>query len=974
MSTPLLQTKLFAPQHGATDIVIRPRLSRLLDRTFDCKLTLISAPAGFGKTTLVAAWLAELQSADSPPSRAQITQEAHNPNQLPGNQRPINHQPANHGLHSNDTVSCIWLSCTWLSLDENDNELSRFLSYFVAAIQKSNPDVGEDAWLQLHSPQPLQPNILLTSLINDVVNLPQQLVLVLDDYHLIHESAIHKAVTFWLEHGPPNAHIVMTTRVDPELPLALLRSRGQMNEIRIDDLRFTHEEIGQFLHTTMQIDLSQPNISALATRTEGWIAGLQMAGLSMRGQDDITAFIENFTGSHRYIIDYLADEVLDQCQPKLRHFLLGTSILGRMCGPLCEAILNALRFFDDLADKATEAKLPSANTKGLYGNSPNAASYAQAILEEMEANNLFVIPLDNERRWYRYHHLFGDLLQHRLRREFPGVEKHLHHHASLWHEHSGDITEAVNHALAASNFQRAATLIEPIAHEMANKMQLFTLGRWIEALPNELLFQHPRIVHPYAMVLSLTSRYDEYGHYLQTAEQAALANPEQPESQTILGQVTIQKCIQSFFLGDFERALERVDQAHQRLPTYNFPTERWELASIRGYSLLQWHGNGATALADLLDAIRIAANDQGPVGSTFCNAFLSNTYLCLGQLHDAHRSALAGLDSATLPDGSLLPAAPYPQLLLARNCYERNELDKAMTYLAPITEQLENVTGLTTDPVDTTLTMAMMKQVQGDEADALTVIAEAEHFFRNAPISDAFRSRFGAIKARIHLMQGNLQAAKRWAEDQQMRPEKVLLRPIHLFVMLTWVRIQLALAQYKAADALLTRCHQWAWQQELTGVVVECAMLQALSTYARDELEEALSFLEEALRLAAPQRYVRLFVDEGEPMQMLLKEAVARGIAVDYSLTLLAAFGIPSRETSAWPAQPAGNAALVEPLSPRELEILQQIATGQTNQQIADELIIAVSTVKRHINNIYGKLHAQSRTHALARARELKLL
>lgn len=918
MNLPLLQTKLYIPQLRRQDMVARPHLRQRLQWRAGQKLTLISAPAGFGKTTLVSEWIAELgldfstvppiENPKSPPSTVQVA---------------------------------------WLSLDENDNEIARFLAYWVAAIRRVDDALGREAEAMLQASEPPTAIPLLTTLLNDLAMHPHALLLVLDDYHVIQETALHEAITFWLDYAPAQCHLVITTRTEPPLPLALWRSRGQVNEIRADDLRFSETEITYFFRQAMAIDLSAANVQALAARTEGWIAGLKMAGLSMRGHENISAFIERFSGSHRFIIDYLADQVLDHCSDALRKFLLHTSVLERMCAPLVDALL-----------------LDLAATSGRD---------SQSLLEELEAANLFIVPLDDERRWYRYHHLFGELLQHRLRRVDPALEATLHARAGAWYEEAGHLAEAIDHLLAAQQFTSAAQLIERVAHEMAYRLELYTLGRWVEALPDDLWPRYPGIVQPYGIVLSVAGRFEEYDRHLETVERIALARPDQMESRTMLGQVLVLKCIQAFFLGDFVEALDRVRHTHEVLAQYGFPTERWELASIRGYAGLQWHGDIQRIQENLIESTRIATTDMGHVGMTLCYSFLTNAYITLGELHRAVTAANRALEASTNADGSHLPSAAYPQALLGRIYYEWNRLDDADRLLQSAVDPLTHVTGFTTDPLDTTLTIVLLRQVQGDSDGATAQLAAAQAFFQRAPISADFRTRLDAIGARLALLQGRLTDAAQWADSLPIPSDEAHFHPIQCFSYFTWARVQLARHEYTTVLPLLKRLQSWAQRKALTSFMIESALLLALANAAANNEEAALTHLQETLTLAEPQGYIRLFVDEGEAMQQLLRQAATRGIAVDYALKLLTAFDTSTGE-EAVATLPAGNALLIEPLSARELEVLQLIEAGHTNQQIADELIIAVSTVKRHINNIYGKLHAQSRTHALARARELNLL
>ncbi|MBV7337825.1 LuxR C-terminal-related transcriptional regulator [Chloroflexi bacterium TSY] len=921
MKIPLLQTKLFIPQIRSGDIVSRPQLSGQLQWRSSQKLTLVSAPAGFGKTTTVAAWLAELQTLRHP---AEPPHAAAQPR--------ATDQPR----------------CAWLSLDENDNETSRFLAYWVAAIQRADVSLGQEAKAMLEVPEPPSATNLFTSLLNELSDYPHPLIIVLDDYHVIQEAPLHDAVTFWLDYAPNHCHLVLTTRTEPPLPLALLRSRGQVNEIRADDLRFSAEEIAHFFQQMMDIDLSNANTHALANRTEGWIAGLKMAGLSMRGCDDIPAFIERFSGSHRFIIDYLADQVLDRCSDVLRAFLLQTSVLARMCAPLADALLP------DLA---------TAHARD-----------SQSILEELEAANLFIVPLDDERHWYRHHHLFGELLQHRLRRVYPELETTLHERARAWYEEAGYTYEAIEHALAAADYVRAADLIELVTDYTGMRGEFTPLVRWMEALPRELLFRRHHIALYYMVFLSFVNRHDELESYFQAIDQAAATQPDDVELQKTHTDLTLLRCTKFATFGDFAKSVELARKIEQIDFSYKSAAVSFGTYLSYGQAAIWWWGDVEPAHQVLADVVKPSQTKENLAGNVYIYSLQANLHLLQGELDTACRIAEQALQSAHAPDGTQIFSAIYPLGILGRIHYERNDFDLAADCLSPKFEQSRNIAAYTTNPLDTTLALAFFKQARGQGAAALKVVAETEQHFQQLPISLAYRTCLAAIRARLWLRQSNLNAAVAWADELPLPTAEDKIRPIHIFPYLTWVRVRLAQQDYAAIDDFLAQLLAWSQDKALHGIVLEIALLQALSQSAQGQLDSALQCLRPAFDLAAPAGYVRTFIDEGEAMHKLLRHAASRGLATAYVLKLLAAMKENTAETKRSESQPVGNTALIEPLSPRELEILHLIDAGHTNQDIADELIIAVSTVKRHINNIYGKLHAQNRTHALARARELTLI
>jgi len=458
MAVPLLTTKLYIPL-VRPELVSRPRLIERLNAGLHRKLTLVSAPAGFGKTTLLSEWVG-------------------------GCERPV----------------------AWLSLDESDSDPARFFTYLIAALQRVDPGIGQGAQAMMQSPQPPPPEVLLTALINDIAAASQPFLLVLDDYHLITALAIHQLLAFLLEHQPPQMHLVIATREDPPLPLSRLRARGQTVEIRQADLRFTPEETADFLRRVTQADLSSADVAALQQRTEGWIAGLQLAALSIRGHEDVQRLVQSFTGSHRYILDYLMDEVFQQQSADVQDFLLRTSILDRFTAALCDAVAER----DD----------------------------SRQVLLALEQANLFIVPLDESRQWYRYHRLFADLLRHRSQMAgLQGLVPHLHRQASQWYEANGFPAEAVHHALAGSDWERAATLIQDLSSMMLKRGEVVTLLGWFQALPDEVVLANPRLCYEYSWPLILSDRIDAAEPYLARAEQVALENGITP----LLGEIAIAK-------------------------------------------------------------------------------------------------------------------------------------------------------------------------------------------------------------------------------------------------------------------------------------------------------------------------------------------------------------------------------------------------------------------------------------------------
>ncbi|MDY6875407.1 MAG: LuxR C-terminal-related transcriptional regulator [Chloroflexota bacterium] len=934
MKTTLLQTKLYIPPAQPDPsiglrarLVPRPRLIERLNAGLDRKMTLVSAPAGFGKTTLLSEWIYHLET------------RFFGKNLVSGSPRPV----------------------AWLSLDEGDNDPARFLAYLVAALQTVEPDVGADVLTALQSPQPPSVEAALTALINDIVAVPQgdrkgrPYVLMLDDYHLIAARPIHDALTFLIEHLPPQMHLVIATRADPPLPLARLRGRNQLTELHAADLRFTPDEAAAFLNQVMELDLLAEDVAALETRTEGWIAGLQMAAISMRGRKDVTAFIRAFTGSHRFILDYLVEEVLDQQSPAIQEFLLKTSILERMTGSLCDAVLS----------KGAEEQ--GSGGDGVFSPALplRTSADSQKTLEYLEHNNLFVVPLDDERRWYRYHRLFADLLRQRLQQAQADLVPTLRRRASEWYEQYGLIGEAASHALAADDFERAARLIEQTAWKMLTRGEMTTLLNWLGALPDEVVRARPRLDVFRAWALTLTSQLDHAELRLQ-----------ETDTQGLEGEVAAVRAYAACFRGDVTRAIELSRQALEHLPE-----EGLFLRSLMALNLgnAYWlSGNPAAAGQALTKAAALGQAAGDIYLAMIATSLLGQAQEMAGQLHQAVETYRQALQLATPSQGEGRGSRPVlfaglAHLGLAGPLYEWNDLDGAMRQVMRAIELGERGGSVSTLQGSYT-TLAQVCQARGDMDGALEALHQAESLARKHDLIHVI-GLVAAFRARLWLAQGDpstisgqaIAAASRWAQESGLSADDDLSYTGEIGH-LTLAQVLIAQGMPGEALRLLARLLEAAQTAGRTGSVIEILALQALAFQAQSDLERALSALEQALSLAEPEGFVRIFLDLGEPMVRLLRRALSQGIAPNYVARLLAAFGEEVELTS--PAMES----LIEPLSERELEVLRLIAAGLSNPEIAEELVIAVSTVKSHTNHIYGKLGVKNRTQAVARARELDLL
>ena len=785
MSTPILATKLYVPP-PRPEAVPRPRLVERLDEGLRRKLTLISAPAGFGKTTLISEWVA-------------------------GRQRPA----------------------AWLSLDERDDDPSRFLAYLVAALQTIAANVGEGVLGALGSHQPPPTESILTALLNEITTIEDDFVLVLDDYHVIDARAVDNALTFLLEHLPPRMHLLIATREDPHLPLARLRARGQLGELRATDLRFTSSEAAEFLNRVMGLDLSAEDIAALETRTEGWVAGLQLAAISMQGHKDATSFIESFTGSHRFVLDYLVEEVLEQQPESVQSFLLRTSILDRLCGPLCDAVLLD----------------PSAS--------------AQETLECIEHANLFLVPLDNERRWYRYHHLFAELLRQRLHQgaaSSTGDVDDLHRRASKWYEENGLEVDAFRHAAAAHDVVRAERLIEGEGVPLYFRGTVAPVLKWLESLPKTVLDARPSLWVMYASVLLLVD-HTAVEQKLQAAEAALQDTKPDDRIRDLVGRIASLRATLAVIEHDAETIIAESRRALQYLHPDNLPLRTATTWTLGHAHQLQGDRNAARQAYD-----EVISTGKSIGDSVYTIAATIN----LGQLQEADNWLPLAAESyrrvLRLAGDPPQPIACEACLGLARITYQWNDLDAAQQHgqqFVQLTRQMGSVDSFTSYDVF----LARLKLARGDVAGAVAILTRAEEFVRQNGFEFRMPDVAGAQVLTL-LRRGNLAAAAHLAELHDL--------PLSL----AWVH--LAEGDSSAALATLEPVRRQAeakgWEDERLRVMV----LQALAFHAHGEKDEAVRLLGDALALAEPGGFVRIFVDEGIPMARLLSEAAAHGIMPDY--------------------------------------------------------------------------------------------
>ena len=888
-----------------TWLVPRPRLIERLNEGLHRKLTLVSAPAGFGKTTLVSAWL---RSTDRP--------------------------------------------FTWISLDEGDNDLSRFLNYLVAALRQVDDGIGPAVQHLLEAPQLPPIEALLAELINDIATRPSPFVLVLDDYHTITAPGIHETVRFLLERQPPQMHMIIISRQDPPLPLSRLRGRGQVTEIRQSDLRFTLEEATTFLNRSVGLNLEPSEVAVLDARTEGWIAGLQMAAFALQsriadgGADSVPRFIDSFSGRHHFILDYLTDEVLTHQPEPVYHFLLRTCILERMCGSLCDVLI-------DQAAKDTSAFTSS-----------------QQILEHLQRTNLFVVPLDDERQWYRYHRLFAELLRARLQETESDQVPGLHLRAATWYDQNALPAEAVHHALAAPDFDLAAEVIERAILQVTTWSSLgtATFMGWLNALPDEVVHARPWLQLFAARVFYVSGQREIAEHTLRELENALREEPALPDAAQILALAVADRASYAAVRGEVQQAMRFARQALAQLPQDDVTT-RIRVTSILGLSSLR---AGDVEAADRAFSAVIAAAQAAGMGFVavpiVCN--LADVQFVRGQLRQAIQTCEQANQLGTV-DGTPIQPVGFADLELGKILYEQNDLVAAEQHLSRGLERLSR--GQITIGLETGYAaLAQIRQAHGDTEGALAAIEQAVQITQGNDIA-RLSVQTSAYQARIWLAQGRLDLAARWARDYRHSDEPEYLRE---FEDLTLARVLLAQGEPARAQRLLDTLLPAAEAAGRMGAVIKALALRALARQATGDGDGALNALKRALEMAEPEGYVRVFVDAGQPMAELLREASARGLAMDYADKLLDAFQMvsPRQAQPDFTRPTVQQTALVEPLTDREMEVLLCLAGGLSNAEIAQRLFISLPTVKSHTRNIYGKLGVHNRREAVAQARTLGIL
>jgi LuxR family maltose regulon positive regulatory protein len=912
----LIRTKL-RPPPTRPGLVPRPRLQQRIAQGLRGPLTVVTAPAGFGKTTLVASCIA----------------------------------------------GC-GLPAAWLSLDKDDNQEWRFLSYLVAALTAADVRIGSEASQLLAAARQPSPEAVLTSLINDLETTGGDIVLVLDDYQFISQPAVHGAMTFLIEHCPAALHLVVATRSDPPLPVARLRARGQTVELRAADLGFTEEEAAQFLNDVMGLGLDARSVAMLEARTEGWIAGLQMAALSMRDREDVRGFIEGFSGTNRYILDYLLEEVLAGQPPEIQRFLLYTSILERLTASLCDAVLvDDERVKRGAGDRST-------------GRESLVAGDSASILEYLERANLFLVPLDDDRGWYRYHHLFAELLRAQLLKAqgAQGVAR-LHVCAADWHGEHGSVLEAIDHASAASDEERVERFIEQNYMELVSSGEQSGLRFWTGKLSKESVHRRPWLCIYEAYSHSWFGELDEAERLLQEAERRIPSEVLSPDALAMQGLLAYVKSRVTAMRGDIRRAIDYCLAARGTVPASNLALQLDTRITL-GYEYFL-AGDYANARPVLSETIQAGIATGAVINTVAAACVLARLHAVEGLLHTSYDTYQMAAQLIPQESGQHLGSRALVEVGVADVLCEWNDLEPALAHIEQGLALLP-FWGKADDWALAYVTLARIHLAVGNVGGARQAVEKAIQAVRTSGIFCEARHAVEVARVRLWLVAGDTHAASRWAasrEDPVGAADRFGFENELAHIALA--RVYLAENRPAQALGLLSHLEETARSAGRMGRVMEILSLQALALRASSDGERAAATLTECLTLAEPEGYVRVFLDGGQPMRLLLAGWLGHarhGPLRDFAIHLLSHFEAGPHAVTATPAQAAPPGGLVEPLSPRELEVLHLIGLGRTNQEIAQQLIVSPGTVKAHTASIYRKLDVANRTEAAARARQLGIL
>ncbi len=891
----ILSTKLSVPPIRSR-LVPRLRLVQKLNQGMECGFLLVSAPAGYGKSTLLSAWLDQLK-----------------------------------------------FPSAWLSLDDKDNDPFRFLAYFIAAAREIDPAIDADIGILPPGNSPAELKSLLTLLINQLAQINQPFCLVLDDYHVIQEQSVHAAVNFILDHRPESLHLVIATRADPPLPLARLRARSEMLELRMADLRFTPQESADFLTTTMGLKVSPEDITRITTRTEGWIAGLQMAALSMQNTTDLSAFIADFTGSHHYIFDYLLGEILGQQSPEIHRFLLNTSVLDQLTAPLCDALLRE--------DSHSAPSRPSAT-----------------ILEELDHSNLFIIPLDHEQRWYRYHPLFAELLKSYLQKNNPAQIVVLHNRASAWYEEQGMVSDAIRHSFAVTDWERIVSLISANIFALLEQNELTSVARQLETLTNEKSSARPWLLIGRAWLAAYTGQLSSVEPILKLAETEIDNLTSELELQTLGGHVAAIRAYTNWIGDNREIAAQAAQVALEWLPD-DERLIRCQAATMLGLTLPDFDAR-TRALELALAYARDCKVSHVTIFAHGCWAWL---LAMQGKLREAYTACQEAIQLARSCKSCLtLPTLSHVYTTMSAVLLEWNDLEGAVHYAKEAVElahRWEQADALHFALDNYGYALFALGDVQG----AFDILHQAWQVARRT--STWFEQITLSQEIEWYLSLDNLDAALQCVNRAQLDINEPTMISVNSFssalLPLTFVQIYLAQKEYAKALSLSSLMLENIERRNIGHYNIRLLLWQALAYSGMKQEQQALASLKRALTLASPGGYLRVFISDGSKLILLLLQARSAGIMPDYIDRIMAAAGVGTKPL---PIKVHPASQLIEPLSGRELEVLHLLAQGCTDKKIAETLVIAPETVHKHLKNIYGKLDVHSRAEATLRAREIGLL
>ena len=893
----LLATKLAIPQTSLKRVVPRLRLNSKLDAGKYVPLTLISAPAGFGKTMLIGTWIQQRES-----------------------------------------------KAAWVTLESKDDELVRFWRYVIAALKRLHPVIGEQIEVWLQELQPPNVEEMLTVLINALVALPHDVLLVLDNYQVITAPSIHHSLGFLLEHVPPHFHLIIATRVDPPLPLARFRVQGELVELRAADLRFTEDEATAFLLQSTGISLPAKDIAELNRSTEGWAAGLQLAALSLQGRDDqagISKFINTFTGTNRHVLNYLTEEVLIRLPEDVQAFLLSTSILEQLNASLCDMLTQQ--------------------------------SNGRAMLEWLGQADLFLIALDDQQYWYRYYHLFTDLLRHHLQQKQPTIVPLLHLRASTWYEQHDMLVDAVTHAFAAGDLERAANLIERCALSLIERGDDALMSSWLAKLPETIISARPLLCFLSACTFLSTARFEEYERALLLAENAWRAE----QNTEMLSRVFDLRAYAALLRRDGSQALAYAQRA------ITFAPEEEQL--IRGNASVTlgtghfFNGELSQALATLTQGYRLSQKSYHMDTMLHATIRLGDIQVMQGNLHEAvntFRQLIRGASEKTLWHRMTA------HLRLCDIFREWNDLARAIDHwqqamlLAKRSGQGDFATAAFP------LLAARLAWARGEQKQVMAWFDKAEQSLQRFGEYHAYLAQILAYRVQFLLARGDVASASRWSERYTSAEEGWDLSEKDSWELMH-ARLSIAQGKIQEAVDLLEEMLQAAQAQRRVSSEIAILVLLVLAYHAQGKREQAMQTLECVLARSEPGGYIRVFVDEGAVMGKLFAEyysqsqrrssGAQQAFSFEYVHAVLRAFGSEA-QPSIWINPQNGEDALIEKLSEREQEVLNLIAAGLSNHEIAQKLVVTVSTIKTHLNNIYAKLHVHTRLQAVTKAYDVGVL